>query len=459
DTLSAVEGVVGPAASDTLTGTSGITLLFGIGGNDVIDGGGGFDYAGFLTAAVNANLTTGVATGEGSDTLKRTEGLLAGVSPSTLTGNAVPNVLLGADGSDALYGGAGGDILAGGLGADTLQGQDGGDRLVGGGGDDHVTGGNGTDLLDDSAANGPVTINLATGLTSGDQGVDVLGTVDDAVGGAYADNLIGNGLQNRLVGLGGNDVLSGGASDDLLEAGAGTDTADGGTGADICRAAETNTSCETVTAADPAGLAAATAGVTGLTHSLSVSAASTKVASRAIRNFLAVRCSTYFNNPLVYVPMPNIYSLSGYQEAVQWTAYLYKWDAPSQTWQWVVTAPTYNLTAFNGDSGNAGLFQFGYGTDAASFTIYQAGYYRVADYVFWPQYNDYSFDWAGTHAFSTGVSDYTGSESYVYDWWCYFPLAAAAANTATPTAGAGTPPPANTPLPAAPPGTTGNRIE
>jgi Ca2+-binding RTX toxin-like protein len=67
---------------------------------------------------VIANLATGVATGEGADTLFLVEDLSGSGRPDSLTGDAGPNRLFGLAGDDYLDGAAGVDYLDGGLGAD-----------------------------------------------------------------------------------------------------------------------------------------------------------------------------------------------------------------------------------------------------------------------------------------------------------------------------------------------------
>jgi serralysin len=78
-----------------------------------------------------------------------------------------------------------------------------------------------------------VTVNLATGRTSGAAGRDVLSGVENALGGAGNDYLLGNGLANALSGGAGADRLDGGAGDDTLEGAAGNDTLTGGAGNDL----------------------------------------------------------------------------------------------------------------------------------------------------------------------------------------------------------------------------------
>ncbi len=151
-----VNGTSGP---DTLTGTSGPDVLCGLGGNDVLLGKGGNDvliggpgldvasYAGAGTA-ITANLGTGVATGQGTDTLEGMERVTGGLRSDRITGNTAANTLVG---------GAGGDTLNGGGGADSLTGGDHNDVLNGGAGNDTLNGGPGTDDCNQGAGSGPKT--------------------------------------------------------------------------------------------------------------------------------------------------------------------------------------------------------------------------------------------------------------------------------------------------------------
>ena len=160
-------GTPGP---DTLTGTSGPDVLCGLGGNDVLLGKGGNDvliggpgldvasYAG-AGSAITANLGTGVATGQGTDTLEDMERVTGGLKADRLTGNAAANTLTG---------GAGSDTLNGGGGADSLVGGDGNDALNGGEGNDSLNGGPGTDVLNGAAGND--TLNGGPGTDDCNQG-------------------------------------------------------------------------------------------------------------------------------------------------------------------------------------------------------------------------------------------------------------------------------------------------
>lgn len=147
-----VEGLFGSiAGNDTLTGDNKNNFIGGDEGNDVIDGGGGddwlaggggndsitggdgnYDLADFSTALgnVTANLATGNATGEGTDTMSGVEALFGSQYDDVLTGDANVNYLFGWAGNDQLNAGAGNDEMDGGDNVDSASGQGGNDKCA-----------------------------------------------------------------------------------------------------------------------------------------------------------------------------------------------------------------------------------------------------------------------------------------------------------------------------------------
>ena len=117
----------------------------------------------------------------------------------------------------------GDDFLVGTSGNDTLSGLAGNDRLQGGLGNDRLDGGSGTDTADYTDAGGAVTVSLASGSSSGALGVDRLISIENLLGGGYADTLTGDAAINRLEGGAGNDTLRGGDANDLLYGGGDND--------------------------------------------------------------------------------------------------------------------------------------------------------------------------------------------------------------------------------------------
>src|SRR6266508_2291173 len=123
DTLSGVEDIDGSRFDDVITGSAGSNFLFGEtgndtlsgsdgnndglwggDGNDTLDGGlGGQDFASFSfwAAGVTVSLTTGTATGGGTDTLAHIEDLEGSRHDDSLTGDAGTNVLFSTPGNDS----------------------------------------------------------------------------------------------------------------------------------------------------------------------------------------------------------------------------------------------------------------------------------------------------------------------------------------------------------------------
>ncbi|MEA2446978.1 MAG: hypothetical protein QOK47_615 [Actinomycetota bacterium] len=134
DTLSGFQVVVGSEFDDSLTGDGNDNAFQPYLGNDDVDGGGGADLAVFASAAnsVVADLATGNATGEGTDTLSGIENLWGSPSADTLTGDDGPNAIYSLGGNDRITAAAGDDRLDGGTGIDALDGGDGNDRCSAG---------------------------------------------------------------------------------------------------------------------------------------------------------------------------------------------------------------------------------------------------------------------------------------------------------------------------------------
>lgn len=76
------------------------------------------------------------------------------------------------------------------------------------------------------------SVGLQTVIT-GQLGLILLGSIENAIGTAFDDVLIGNGEANRLEGRGGNDELRGLDGDDILAGGTGNDLLLGGGGNDV----------------------------------------------------------------------------------------------------------------------------------------------------------------------------------------------------------------------------------
>ncbi len=118
--------IIGGAGNDALFGGQGNDTVFGEGGNDLLHGNEGNDR---LYGGAGDDVLSGDA---GDDQLDAGEG---------------NDLLLGGDGHDSLVGGTGDDVLFGGSGEDHLDGNAGNDQLHGGAGNDVLIDSAGSDTL------------------------------------------------------------------------------------------------------------------------------------------------------------------------------------------------------------------------------------------------------------------------------------------------------------------------
>lgn len=170
--------------NDTIVGTGFNDRLRASAGNDVINGGGGVDIfsAADLGAVVMIDLATGVASsGLGTTRLTSIEGVEGSTRSDILRGNNLANTLQGFGGDDVLDGRAGIDTVI---------------------------------YRDATAA---VTVNLATGKSTGGSGADTLISIENVVGSRFNDTITGNAGNNVLDGFLGNDRIDGGAGVDTVD--------------------------------------------------------------------------------------------------------------------------------------------------------------------------------------------------------------------------------------------------
>jgi Ca2+-binding RTX toxin-like protein len=291
--------ITGTAGSDSLNGTAGDDYISAGAGDDIVNAGDGVDtimggagddaFSGgsgrdaivynYAPGRVLLSLVTGLAAGDGQDTLSGIEDVYGSAFNDILVGNDEDNWLDGEQGADMIFGGGGNDYLESGLSF-----QDDGvvDQLDGGDGDDTVwiqrgdiaVGGAGTDTLviDHLMQSRPLIVDLSPlwssgtayvganpvtgferlGYLFGSRGADIviIGTSlfpnDDApplvlgydgndwlAGGDNRDWFRGGGDHDALTGMGGDDLLEGGEGDDGLQGGAGNDQLVGGPGTDV----------------------------------------------------------------------------------------------------------------------------------------------------------------------------------------------------------------------------------
>ncbi|HZH10039.1 MAG TPA: hypothetical protein VEZ24_06710 [Microvirga sp.] len=264
DTYTGIESLVGSQGNDiinaddtadqfTLNGGAGNDTLMGAGSNewekDYLVGGAGDDLliggiAYFQgNAAVQVNLATGIATGQGTDTLQSITYVIGSNGGDILRAGDEAATLDGAAGNDTLYGGGGNDELYTGSGTDVVYGSAGSDHIYADGAitlryDQLV-------LLNAQGSNiaGSISADLAQGYVIKYNNIPgsafpqigedrIHSSASDLVATQYSDFVRGNTLNNHLFGLGGNDSLSGFGGDDVLTGDNGNDTLDGGIGND-----------------------------------------------------------------------------------------------------------------------------------------------------------------------------------------------------------------------------------
>ena len=182
--------------AQALTGGPGVDLLYGLDGNDRLEGAGAGDW---------------LIGDAGNDTI------IGGDGNDMGSGGGGNDSILGDGGNDQLVGGVGKDTIKGGAGNDRLSGNGGPDLIIANGGNDRVNGGSGNDVVKGGGGNDVLNGN---------------GGADTIKGGAGNDNADGGGGGDSLNGNAGGDVLRGGGGKDHLNGGGGHDTIDGGKGND-----------------------------------------------------------------------------------------------------------------------------------------------------------------------------------------------------------------------------------
>jgi Ca2+-binding RTX toxin-like protein len=276
DTLNHIQDVSGGIGNDTLTGDANANWLWGEGGSDTINAGGGDDIVqlgsngtgtigtdvadggtGFNTLDFddNGNGSAGVtfslalqgsqqATGEDNLTATNFQNVTGTSGDDIITGDAHNNVLYGEDGNDSLSGGAGNDTLYGDKAYAAAISNGGGDGPPGAvdadpglGGDDVLMGGAGNDILD-GGPDGSNTASYADATASVAVDLTIVGTGQNVGGGDGKDtltniqNLIGSAFNDTLTGDGNDNTIDGGAGNDHIFTNGGVDTVTGGDGND-----------------------------------------------------------------------------------------------------------------------------------------------------------------------------------------------------------------------------------
>jgi Ca2+-binding RTX toxin-like protein len=194
--------IYGSTGNDNIIGGHDNNLFYASLGQDTLNGSttsglSTIDFANAgTTVGVYVNLTTGTATGYGTDSLTDFRGVIGTNNGDTITGSSLSDSIVGGSGSDIIYLTAGSDTLNGGGGSTNTL---------------YLTGATSSSFID-------LTANLSTGYSS-----DILNNFNTVVGSTHGDTIRGTAT---------NDSIAGGTSNDLIYATAGTDTYSGGGGTD-----------------------------------------------------------------------------------------------------------------------------------------------------------------------------------------------------------------------------------
>lgn len=231
-----VENITGSDFRDDFRGDDNVNILKaglhsdvleGRGGADILDGGGDFDAASYVSASSGVSIDLKLATQRATNEQGLSNGDAAGdqlISIEEVRGSQYNDVLRGSvssatGGKQALFGNGGSDVIEGRQGVDAID------------------GGDGFDYASYESSAGRVIVTLAAaGMTSTGQLNDAAGDrlirIEGLIGSAFGDTFTGNGDLNRFKGGGGADTLSGMGGNDVIDGGAGNDIISGGTGRD-----------------------------------------------------------------------------------------------------------------------------------------------------------------------------------------------------------------------------------
>jgi Ca2+-binding RTX toxin-like protein/subtilisin family serine protease len=198
----------------------------------IVDVNGGSDMLNFAAAKGTLVLDlSGVGASKFGSTAIHLDG-----SIESAVGTSSADAIAGSELANTLNGSFGDDVLTGRGGDDTLTGDAGNDVLNGGAGADRLVGGAGIDTADYSLAGGPIVLDLANGIQTGEAQGDTFDSIEQFRLTGFDDRFIAlpsDASSHTLFGDAGNDVLLGGLGSDWLDGGSGIDDMRGGGGDDV----------------------------------------------------------------------------------------------------------------------------------------------------------------------------------------------------------------------------------
>jgi Ca2+-binding RTX toxin-like protein len=201
-----------------------------------------------LAANVENMYLVGAVNGNGNDGNNTIVGY--GEGDNTIYGLGGNDTLNGGLGNDYLNGGLGNDIVNGGLGNDVMDGSGdstGLDTFAGDAGDDVYAIYNSNTVIIEDAGAGIDTVWTAVNFTlaANVENMYLVGAVN-GTGNDGNNTIVGYGAgDNTIYGLGGNDNLNGGLGNDYLNGGLGNDIVNGNDGNDVLDGSGDNTGLDT----------------------------------------------------------------------------------------------------------------------------------------------------------------------------------------------------------------------
>ena len=213
----------GGAGNDTIHGGVGWDSLVGGSGNDILDGGVVTDHmnyadantASYYSSTAGVNVDLSAITGDGSLGIGTASDGFGGTdilsNMNFIVGSAYADTILGSTARiiEQFQGGAGNDTIDGGLITDNLNQRN-------------------ENRISYENASGSVTVDLATGTSSGADGNDTFYNFNQVRGSSSADYLYGTNrtdITEVFQGMAGNDTIDGRGGNDIVHYGYGPTTA------------------------------------------------------------------------------------------------------------------------------------------------------------------------------------------------------------------------------------------